>query len=106
MRKQYLKYRAKNKEKVLLTCMRAYAKKGGFAPPDITEEGLRELLQTHSGICDLEGCNKPARDLDHDHVTGRVRGRLCHQHNKALGQFSDSITELSAAIRYLEKGRK
>lgn len=39
--------------------------------------------------------------MDHDHVTGRFRGWLCHRHNIALGMIGDSIEELLQAIDYL-----
>ena len=40
--------------------------------------------------------------LDHNHVTGKVRGVLCFRCNAGLGQFKDSIENLRAAILYLE----
>jgi queuine/archaeosine tRNA-ribosyltransferase len=39
--------------------------------------------------------------VDHDHVTNKVRGYLCTNHNKGIGMFNDSIEELKAAINYL-----
>lgn len=40
--------------------------------------------------------------LDHDHLTGEVRGALCRHCNTALGAFKDSVQELKMAIDYLE----
>ena len=40
--------------------------------------------------------------IDHDHVTGKVRGVLCDIGSKGLGQFQDSILYLEAAIDYLK----
>ena len=40
--------------------------------------------------------------LDHDHKTGAFRGWLCHDCNKALGFFKDSVTLLESAIKYLK----
>lgn len=41
--------------------------------------------------------------LDHDHLTGKFRGWLCHNCNTGLGLFKDSIEDLKRAIEYLEK---
>jgi len=40
---------------------------------------------------------------DHNHITGKPRGLLCHKCNSAIGLLQDSITNLAAAISYLEK---
>lgn len=40
--------------------------------------------------------------IDHDHVTGAVRGSLCMSCNLLLGHAHDNVTTLRAAVRYLE----
>ena len=40
---------------------------------------------------------------DHDHVTKKFRGWLCHSCNRALGGFSDSVDILKKAIIYLKR---
>ena len=65
------------------------------------------LLVAQGGRCPI--CLLPlgtyARQLavDHDHVTGRVRGLLCHKCNMALGVFKDDVYKLNRAIEYLTK---
>jgi hypothetical protein len=50
--------------------------------------------------CDV--CDEPARHVDHDHATGRVRGVLCLGCNTALGLVRESPERLRALARYLE----
>jgi len=41
--------------------------------------------------------------IDHCHSTGKVRGILCRTCNLGLGYFSDDISKLEGAIKYLEE---
>ena len=40
--------------------------------------------------------------LDHNHKTGVMRGWLCHDCNRALGNFKDSKKMLKRALKYLD----
>jgi DNA-directed RNA polymerase subunit RPC12/RpoP len=47
---------------------------------------------------------KRAKDcwtVDHDHETKKFRGYLCHNCNRAIGNFKDDIERLWRAIEYL-----
>jgi hypothetical protein len=63
-----------------------------------------ELLNKQGGSCAI--CNSlPIRrnlDIDHDHITGKIRGILCESCNKAIGMFKDDIELLNKAINYLK----
>ena len=45
--------------------------------------------------------NKRVLCADHDHVTKKPRGLLCHRCNVSLGLLDDSADRLEAAAKYL-----
>lgn len=84
--------------------MRHLARRKWFVDPD----DLAELVQSHSGRCDL--CGRLAKDVhtnqcrlhvDHVHGAGGVRGMLCHHCNTGLGHFREDPELLRRAIAYL-----
>lgn len=65
-------------------------------------DDIKKLL--HKKSCEI--CQQPIirkGHIDHCHVTGKVRGRLCPKCNHGLGNFRDDIKTLRSAIRYLER---
>jgi len=64
---------------------------------------LDAIYSTHNGLCDLCGAAPSSRKfaLDHNHLTGKLRGLLCFNCNTGLGSFRDDVTLLSKAIAYL-----
>lgn len=73
----------------------------------------REMLEEQKGGCRicgassnnaLYGINKTDNfSVDHCHDTGKVRGLLCNQCNRALGFFKDDPELLRKAANYLEQ---
>jgi hypothetical protein len=57
-------------------------------------------------ICGLEyiaGVNRELFNVDHDHLTLKIRGILCNRCNLGLGHFKDSVAYLRGAIEYIDK---
>ena len=52
--------------------------------------------------CAICGDENVKLQIDHDHETGKVRGRLCPRCNTMLGMAKDNINNLLSAILYLE----
>lgn len=78
----------------------------------ITLEDFDHMLMEQDNKCAIckkrEVFNESGKELavDHDHVTGRVRGLLCQVCNQALGMFGDSQEVLESAIAYLAKSEQ
>jgi uncharacterized protein YbaR (Trm112 family) len=70
---------------------------------NISFEECDKLLasQTVCAICKTESDRKLV--VDHDHVTGKIRGLLCHNCNMAIGILKDSPVLLQSAIDYLTR---
>lgn len=79
----------------------------------ISEETYISLFKEQNGVCAI--CKQPEThvhrktnqvcnlSVDHNHVTGKVRGLLCKKCNMALGLFRDNTVLLENAKKYLNK---
>jgi hypothetical protein len=68
----------------------------------ITGAQYDAMVEAQGGVCAL--CReRPPEHVDHDHVTGAVRGVLCSCCNQGLGNFRDRVASLRAAVDYLER---
>ena len=68
----------------------------------LTRQAFDELVNQQHGTCAI--CEKQAKlFVDHDHVTGKVRGLLCNMCNRALGGFYDDPKRLHRAAEYIGK---
>jgi hypothetical protein len=73
----------------------------------ISKVEYEALLQAQNNACAIclrtvEEINRTL-DVDHDHVTDKVRGLLCNKCNLGLGYFKDNIDNLLSAKTYLTK---
>ena len=74
----------------------------------ISVEDYEQMLEDQNGgcyICGKKPEGKRALDIDHDHTTGKVRGLLCSNHNRALGLLGDDISLMLRSVEYLVKSR-
>jgi hypothetical protein len=59
------------------------------------------ICKTHDDYMDRKKGIKRSLAVDHDHLTGKVRGLLCHRCNTAIGLFNDTFTTVESALKYL-----
>ena len=52
-------------------------------------------------ICHTEFKTMKSTYIDHNHITGKVRGLLCVKCNSGIGYLNDDINLLKEAINYL-----
>lgn len=73
----------------------------------LTLEKYNALLEAQGNGCAI--CSSPnpggkgRYHIDHNHITGVVRGLLCHGCNTGIGNLKESQTLLRNALLYLEK---
>lgn len=84
---------------------RHYKKSYGLTYKEVLK--LRKKQNELCAICGEKGFMmndrvKSPLNVDHCHETGKIRGLLCHNCNRGLGLFQDSIERLKSAIAYLE----
>lgn len=92
---EYLKNRLKYKES-------DYRRRYGLSLDEYSR-----LSAAQRGLCAICGStphehNSRQLVVDHDHVTGKIRGLLCHKCNSGLGMFKDSPHLLKLALVYLQ----
>jgi hypothetical protein len=63
------------------------------------------ILESQKGKCAICGghqVRKSRYDIDHNHKTGKIRGLLCSNCNRAIGLLRDNVDTILKAARYLE----
>lgn len=77
----------------------------------ITVEQYDAMLAGQGGGCAIcrakvSGGRGRRLHVDHDHVTGQIRGLLCHGCNTGLGGLKDDPDTITAAARYVREHRQ
>jgi len=99
------KWRKKNPEKVLnINYRKAGYKLNGI---QFTVSDFNDLITIQENKC--KGCkvdfdNLPKKEIhiDHNHLTGNVRGILCRNCNLVIGYAKDNKETLAELIKYLD----
>ena len=93
------------------TCKKCWLDEGYFRKIKryygVTKTQYLDMLQEQGGVCAIcKNADKYVERLavDHNHVTGQVRGLLCRRCNQALGALEDDVELLASAIDYLTVG--
>lgn len=72
----------------------------------ITIDDYNLMLEKQNHCCLICGRHRNifSKDfaVDHNHITGEVRGLLCSKCNQGLGKFNDDTELLHKAIKYLD----
>lgn len=81
----------------------AYALKKRYG---ITPKDVADMMDIQMGVCAICGGSpgkgfRKSLHVDHDHVSGKVRGLLCEKCNQGLGSFQDDPNRMLRAIEYL-----
>lgn len=76
----------------------------------ITSLEYEAMLALQSGGCACCGAvaNRTGKRLfvDHDHVTGAIRGIICHKCNAGIGALGDDAEGVRRALAYLERAQQ
>lgn len=59
--------------------------------------------RTEEEVKNRGGKKSGAWCCDHDHKTGKFRGWLCHDCNRAIGNLGDDANRLQRALEYLSR---
>jgi hypothetical protein len=76
----------------------------------LTDDDWARMVARQDNRCAICRTDKPGGrgelwHIDHDHVTGRVRGLLCHGCNVGIGNFRDDPDLMLAAVEYIRSSR-
>lgn len=83
----------------------AVTKYNKYTKYNLTQDDYDRMLAEQQGCCAICRTEPPMLVVDHDHVTGVVRGLLCRNCNLGIGLLRDDVDVLSSAVQYLMADR-
>lgn len=127
-------YRAANREACRRSCRASYAAYAAAHPDELREQrrsyylahreeyrfkklrdlygmdvmSFEKMLDSQGHACAVCGTRRPGGHgwcVDHDHVSGIVRGILCPNCNTGIGHLGDDAERVEKALAYLRKPR-
>jgi hypothetical protein len=84
----------------------------GGTIPKTTLKTYKQMFKEQNGLCAICGQTLPLLQnkkynsllcVDHDHTTGKIRGLLCSNCNKAIGLLKDDVIIIESAANYLKR---
>lgn len=72
----------------------------------MTLEDWDRMYSEQKGLCDICKTEVENPVVDHNHLTGKVRGLLCRTCNLGIGHLQESPEVLLSAIEYLQKHKE
>lgn len=76
--------------------------RNAFRRYGLTKGDYEVLLEAQGGVCTIcGGTGKSRLAVDHDHVTGRIRGLLCSECNTGIGKLREDPEIISRALAYI-----
>ena len=97
--KRTAKWLSENREKMKLIKRRSILK----TKYGITLEDYQNLLKEQDNKCAICRRDEIQFCIDHDHITGKTRGLLCHACNRAIGLLKENEQILINAINYVNR---
>jgi len=96
----YKEYNVKNRE--------GRRSKKLFKKYGISQQEYEILLKKQDYRCKICGTETPGGNhnifyVDHNHITGTIRGLLCTKYNSGIGFFDDNLNLIKEAGKYLEQ---
>lgn len=98
------KHRDDNRFSYALVAVRASARRGKYCECHAFAAEVENAFTGKCYVCGVsEGDCKRKLNLDHCHKTGKFRGWLCDNCNRALGQLQDSEERIENLLNYIRE---